>query len=68
MPEPTFTEGQRVYHADLGSYARWLGYEPSYHGAELGDPEGYSKVEMEDTNGRILHCPTSALRVAEEDE
>lgn len=52
-----FTNGQRVFHANLGCYGRWLNYEPS----TSGDPHGYSRVEMEDTNGRVLLCPTITL-------
>lgn len=64
MPEPTFTEGQRVHHADLGCYGRWL----TYVATADGGPAGYSRVEMENTNGRTLLCPTSTLRPAGEDE
>jgi hypothetical protein len=65
MTTPTFTEGQRVHHVELGCYGRWLSYEPSY-GIGGENPLGCSVVEMEDTGGRILHCPTSSLRVAGE--
>ena len=63
MPTPTFTAGQRVYHDVMGCYGRWMEYEASESG-----PHGYSRIEMEDTNGRTLLCPTSTLRTAGEDE
>jgi hypothetical protein len=67
MSDPTFTEGQRVFHAELGCYARWMEYVPS-EGIEGSDPAGYSRVEMENANGRTLLCPTSTIRPAEETE
>lgn len=64
MSTPTFTEGQRVYHDTLGCYGRWLKHVPTTD----GDPQGGSRFEIENSNGRTVLCPNSSLRVAEEDE
>jgi hypothetical protein len=64
MADTTFTAGQRVYHTELGCYGRWLEYVPTTGGG----PEGGSRFEIEDSNGRTALCPNSSLRAAKEDE
>lgn len=58
MTDHQFAEGQRVYHTVLGCYGRWLNEEPN----------NYSRVEIENADGRNLLCPTRTLQSAGDNE
>jgi hypothetical protein len=62
MSNIPFSPGDRVYHADLGCFATWREAVANAQDGELT----YSRVEIEDSNGRTMLCPTRMLVPAEE--